>query len=38
MPYINGRTVAFEEKNATTVVNPANGTPVGKVFMSTRRR
>src|SRR5438477_13212082 len=35
MPYINGRSVALEEKNSATVVNPANGKPVAKVFMST---
>jgi vanillin dehydrogenase len=35
MPFINGRSVALEEKDATTVVNPANGRPVAKVFMST---
>ena len=35
MPYINGRSVALDEKNATTVVNPANGKPVGLVSMST---
>src|SRR6185436_4670209 len=35
MPYINGRSVALEEKDSTTVVNPANGNPVAKVFMST---
>jgi vanillin dehydrogenase len=35
MPYINGRSVTLEEKDSTTVVNPATGKPVGKVFMST---
>jgi acyl-CoA reductase-like NAD-dependent aldehyde dehydrogenase len=35
MPYINGRSVTLEEKNSTTVINPATGKPVAKVFMST---
>ena len=35
MPFINGRTIELDEKAATTVVNPANGKPVAKVFMST---
>jgi aldehyde dehydrogenase (NAD+) len=35
MPFINGRSVTLEDKNATTVVNPATGKPVAKVFMST---
>src|SRR5262245_1980405 len=35
MPFINGRSIALEEKDATTVINPANGKPVAKVFMST---
>ena len=35
MPFINGRSVALDEKDATTVINPANGKPVAKVFMST---
>ena len=35
MPFINGHSVTLEEKNATTVINPANGKPVAKVFMST---
>jgi acyl-CoA reductase-like NAD-dependent aldehyde dehydrogenase len=35
MPFINGRSITLEEKDATTVVNPANGKPVAKVFMST---
>jgi vanillin dehydrogenase len=35
MPFINGRSIALEEKDATTVVNPANGRPVARVFMST---
>jgi vanillin dehydrogenase len=35
MPYINGRQVALEEKHAVTAINPANGTPVAKFFMST---
>src|SRR5436190_606622 len=35
MPYINGRSITLEEKDATTVINPANGNPVSKVFMST---
>jgi aldehyde dehydrogenase (NAD+) len=37
MPFINGRSVALEEKDAATVVNPANGKPVAKVFMSTAK-
>src|SRR5678816_1789257 len=35
MPFINGRSITLEERDATTVVNPANGKPVAKVFMST---
>lgn len=35
MPFINGRSVTLEEKDATTVVNPANGKAVAKVYMST---
>jgi aldehyde dehydrogenase (NAD+) len=35
MPFINGRTIELDEKAATTVINPANGKPVAKVFMST---
>ena len=35
MPFINGRSVTLDEKDATTVINPANGKPVAKVFMST---
>ena len=35
MPYINGRAVALDEKDATTVINPANGKPVARYFMST---
>src|SRR5678815_3561891 len=35
MPFINGRSLTLEDKNATTVINPANGKPVAKVFMST---
>jgi aldehyde dehydrogenase (NAD+) len=37
MPFINGRSVALEEKDAATVINPANGKPVAKIFMSTPR-
>ena len=37
MPFINGRSIALEDKDATTVINPANGKPVAKVFMSTPR-
>src|SRR5688500_19371326 len=35
MPFINGRSITLDEKDATTVVNPANGNPVAKVFMSS---
>jgi acyl-CoA reductase-like NAD-dependent aldehyde dehydrogenase len=35
MPYINGHNVALDEKDQTTVVNPANGKPVAKVSMAT---
>jgi len=35
MPYINGRSVALDGKNETTAVNPANGKPVARFFMST---
>ncbi|HEY2382535.1 MAG TPA: aldehyde dehydrogenase family protein [Terriglobia bacterium] len=35
MPYINGRPVVLDEKDATTAINPANGKPVAKFFMST---
>jgi aldehyde dehydrogenase (NAD+) len=35
MPFINGRSVALDDTAATTVINPANGNPVAKVFMST---
>src|SRR5262245_14441441 len=35
MPYINGRSIALEEKDAATVVNPANGKTVAKVYMCT---
>jgi acyl-CoA reductase-like NAD-dependent aldehyde dehydrogenase len=35
MPFINGRSIALDEKDATTVVNPANGNVVAKVFMSS---
>jgi aldehyde dehydrogenase (NAD+) len=35
MPYINGRAVTLEEKDSATVVNPATGMPVARVFMST---
>ena len=35
MPFINGRSITLDEREATTVVNPANGKPVAKVFMST---
>jgi vanillin dehydrogenase len=37
MPYINGRSVTLEEKDSTTVVNPATGKPVAKVYMSTAK-
>jgi acyl-CoA reductase-like NAD-dependent aldehyde dehydrogenase len=33
MPYINGRSITLEEKDAATVVNPANGKTVAKVYM-----
>ena len=35
MPYINGRSVALEEKDSAIVVNPATGKPVARVYMST---
>jgi len=37
MPFINGRSITLDDKDATTVVNPANGKAVAKVFMSTPR-
>ena len=37
MPFINGRSITLDEKDATTIVNPANGKPVARVFMSTPR-
>ena len=38
MPFINGRSIALDEKDATTVVNPANGKPVARVYMSTPKQ
>src|SRR5262245_44873633 len=38
MPYINGQAVALEEKDLTTVVNPANGKPVAKLYMGGPRQ
>lgn len=35
MPYINGRPVVLDEKDATTAINPADGKPVATFFMST---
>src|SRR5262245_58422842 len=35
MPYINGRSVALDDENAVTAINPATGQPVAKFFMST---
>jgi acyl-CoA reductase-like NAD-dependent aldehyde dehydrogenase len=32
MPYINGHTVTLDEKSLTTVLNPANGKSVAKVY------
>jgi len=37
MPFINGRSIALEEKDEATVVNPANGKPVAKVFMCSAK-
>src|SRR5262245_2733033 len=35
MPFINGHSITLAEKDAATVVKPANGKAVAKVFMST---
>jgi len=34
MPFINGQAVQLDEKDLTTIVNPANGKPVTKLFMA----
>ena len=34
MPYINGRTLTLDEKQLTTVVNPATGKTAGKVYFA----
>jgi acyl-CoA reductase-like NAD-dependent aldehyde dehydrogenase len=38
MPYINGRPVTLDEKDSATVINPATGKPVARVFMSTPKQ
>ena len=38
MPYINGRKLTLDNKQQANVLNPADGSTVGTIFMAGRRK